>query len=258
MSRRKKLLSGETPGSVERQFEAELETYRTEVEAALQFFYAFLAIHAAAGDKKSIYRLLNTAPLFWNTVLGGLQTSAFIVLGRVFDQTSPHNVGVLLALARNNPSIFSKEALERRKRGSSRNAHEWIDAYMASVYVPKESDFRRLQGYVSKHRKTYVAKYQDLRHKFFAHKEIVDATLVSALFARTNIREMQRMLLFCLSLYDALWSLYMNGKRPILHPRKISVAKIRKGAGVSSSGAVHVRVVQEIEAFLVAAAQAHQ
>lgn len=254
MSRRKKQLSGKGSASVERQFEAELEIYRTEVEAALQFFYAFLAVHAAAGDKKSIYRLLNTAPLFWNTVLGGLQTSAFIVLGRVFDHTSQHNVGTLIALAQNNPSIFSKAALERRKRRSSSNAHEWIDAYMASVYVPKGSDFRRLQGYVSKHRKTYVVKYRDLRHKVFAHKEIVDAAQVSALFARTNIREMQRMLLFCLSLYDALWSLLMNGKRPILRPRKISVAKIRKRER-ASGGAVHERIVQEVEAFLKAAAQ---
>jgi hypothetical protein len=31
---------------------------------------------------------LNTAPLFWNTILGGLQTAAFVVLGRIFDQDS--------------------------------------------------------------------------------------------------------------------------------------------------------------------------
>jgi hypothetical protein len=54
------------------QFERELEVFRTEVETAVQFFYAFLAIHASAGAKKPVYRLLNTVPLFWNTILGGL------------------------------------------------------------------------------------------------------------------------------------------------------------------------------------------
>lgn len=238
------------------QFEQELEVFRTEVETALQFFYGFLAIHACAGDTPTVHRLLNTAPLFWNSTLGALQTSTFVVLGRIFDQSSPHNIGILLALAENNPSIFSKAALERRKLASATNAPSWIVEYMNSVYVPKPADFRRLRGYVSKHRKTYLAKYRDLRHKVFAHKEITDATQVSALFARTNIREMQRMLLFCLSLYDALWQLFVNGRKPVLRSRKISVDRIRKRAvGRSRSNAVHERIVEEAEAFLKAAAE---
>lgn len=162
------------------------------------------------------------------SVSDALQTSTFVVLGRIFDQSSPHNIGSLLALAESNPSIFSKTALERRKSASAANAPSWIADYMNSVYVPKPADSRRLRGYVSKHRKTYLAKYRDLRHKVFAHKEITDATQISALFARTNIREMQRMLLFCLSLYDALWQLFVNGKKPVLRSRKISVDRIRK------------------------------
>ena len=127
---------------------------------------------------------------------------------------------------------------------------------MATVYDPRPADFRRLRGYVSKHRKTYLAKYQDLRHKVFAHREITDATQISALFARTNIREMQRMLLFCLSLYDALWQLFVNGKKPVLRSRKISVDRIRKrGVRHGRSNAVHERIVEEAQAFLEAAAK---
>jgi AbiU2 len=225
------------------------------VEIALQFFYGFLAIHACAADTPSVHRLLNTAPLFWNSTLGALQTSTFVVLGRIFDQSSPHNIGILLALAENNPSIFSKAALKRRKLASAANAPSWIAEYMDTAHVPKPADFRRLRGYASKHRKTYLAKYQDLRHKVFAHKEITDATQISALFARTNIREMQRMLLFCLSLYDALWQLFVNGKKPVLRSRKISVDRIReRGVVHGRSNAVHERIVEEAEAFLKAAA----
>jgi hypothetical protein len=32
-------------------------------------------------------KLLNQAPLFWNTALAALQTAAHIALGRVFDQS---------------------------------------------------------------------------------------------------------------------------------------------------------------------------
>jgi hypothetical protein len=126
---------------------------------------------------------------------------------------------------------------------------------MDTAYVPKPADFRRLRGYVSKYRKAYLTKYQDLRHKVFAHREITDATQITALFARTNIREMQRMLLFCLSLYDALWQLFVNGRKPVLRFRKISVDRIRKrGVAHGRSNAVHERVVEEADAFLKAAA----
>ncbi len=50
--------------SPEAQFERELEVFRTEAEAAMQFFYAYLTVHAVAADHKPVYRLLNTAPLF--------------------------------------------------------------------------------------------------------------------------------------------------------------------------------------------------
>src|SRR5438552_14088519 len=73
------------------EFEQELEVLRTEAEAAAQFFYSYLTIHAVAGDHRSVYRLLNGSALFWNTILAGLQTSTFIVLGRILDQSSAHN-----------------------------------------------------------------------------------------------------------------------------------------------------------------------
>lgn len=255
MRRSKKSRTAAATGAPEVLFEQELEVFRTEVETALQFFYGFLAIHACAADTPAVHRLLNTAPLFWNSTLGALQTSTFVVLGRIFDQSSPHNIGILLGLAQDNPSIFSKAALKRRKLASAPNAPSWIAEYMDAAYVPKPADFRRLRGYASKHRKTYLAKYQALRHKVFAHREITDATQISALFARTNIREMQRMLLFCLSLYDALWQLFVNGRKPTLRSRKISVDRIRKRDIIRGrSNAVHERVVEETEAFLKAAA----
>lgn len=257
-SKKSRMAAAAGRGAPEVQFEQELEVFRTEVETALQFFYGFLAIHACVGDTPTVHRLLNTAPLFWNSTLGALQTSTFVALGRIFDQSSPHNIGVILALAEGNSSMFSKTALERRKLGSAANASSWIAEYMNSVYVPKSADFRRLRGYVSKHRKTYLTKYQVLRHKVFAHKEITDATQISALFARTNIREMQRMLLFCLSLYDALWQLFMNGRKPVLRSRRISVDRIRKRAvGRGRSNAVHERIVEDAETFLRAATKIH-
>ena len=85
------------------QFERELEVFRTEAETGIQFFYAYLTVHAVAAKNEAVYRLLNKAPLFWNTSLGALQTAAFIALGRVFDQNSTHNLDRLLRVAQDNP-----------------------------------------------------------------------------------------------------------------------------------------------------------
>lgn len=45
-------------------FEQELEAFRKEAEAGIQFLYAYLAVHAMAADHKSAYQLLNQASLF--------------------------------------------------------------------------------------------------------------------------------------------------------------------------------------------------
>jgi hypothetical protein len=254
VARRRKQKTTQSTLSVEEQFERELEVFRTEAETGAQFFYAFLLIHASAGARRPVFRLLNTAPLFWKTILGGLQTAAFVSLGRIFDQKSTHNLGGLLRLAQDNPQIFSKASLAQRKQGSSKTPPHWLDSYLKHAYVPKPSDFRPLRGYVSKHHKIYVEKYRPLRHQIFAHKGLSDAADVSALFARTNIRELERMLIFLMSLYNALWQLFVNGNRPALRPHRYSVNRMRHRAAKNVKGnSVHERLIYEAERFLGAA-----
>jgi hypothetical protein len=76
----------------ERNFERELELFRTECESAAQFFFGYLAIHEVAKRREAVHRLLNANALFWNTASGAMQTAAVIAIGRIFDQGSPHNL----------------------------------------------------------------------------------------------------------------------------------------------------------------------
>ncbi len=237
--------------SPEAQFERELEVFRTEAEAAIQFFYAYLTVHAVAADHKPVYRLLNTAPLFWNTNLGALQTAAFMALGRVFDQNSTHNLDQLLRIAQDNLSIFSKASLGARKQGSSPTSPEWLAEYLRDVYVPTPADFRRLRAHVRKHRRVYEAKYRDLRNRWFAHKGVSAQADINALFAKTNIRELQKMLAFLGSLYETLWQLFFNGRKPVLRPRRYSVKHMRHSPSPPwKTSAVQERITHEAEQFL--------
>jgi hypothetical protein len=247
--------TGKPAAVAEAEFERELEVFRTEAGTASQFFYAFLTVHAVAGDVPAVFKLLNTAPLFWNTNLGALQTSTFVTLGRMFDQDSPHNVDRVLKIAQDNPRIFSKAGLGDRKRKASPGRTEWLESYLRAAYVPKPSDFRRLRQFVRKYRRIYEDKYRDLRHKVFAHKVVSDGEAVAALFARTNIRELQRMLVFLDSLYDALLQLYVNGRKPVVRKRRYSVRRMRARPSPQGLGnSVQERLTHEVERFLRAAA----
>jgi hypothetical protein len=240
-------------------FEHELEIFRTESEAAAQFFYTYLSVHETAGRHPSVVRLLNMAPLFWNTNLGALQTSAFIVLGRIFNQDSPHNIDRILGIAQKHREIFSLEALAARKQGKSATRPSWLDDYLSKSYVPSPSDFRRLRKEVGKHRKIYEAKYRDIRHKVFAHKAVVGSAEVGALFAKTNMRELQLLITFTWSLYDTLWQLYFNGNKPRLRQRRYSVKAMRnRPTPKGQIQTVQERITHEAAQFLRAAAQRKQ
>jgi hypothetical protein len=233
-------------------FYNELEVFRAEAESAIQFFYSYLSIHAVASKHKEVHQLLNIAPLFWNTMLGALQTSSFIALGRIFDQNSSHNIDRPIKIAQSNMEIFSKESLAERKRRNSHNADEWLDEYLRDVYIPNADDFRRLRRYIDKKRKIYKNNYRDIRHKIFAHKEVSGKGEIQALFSKANIQEIQKLLIFLKRLHQALWQLFQNGRKPTLRPARYSLKRIREQPSPEySSRGVQELLIPEIENFLL-------
>lgn len=233
------------------EFETQLELFRTEGQSALQFFYAWDATHAVAAKDKSVVRLLNQAPLFWNTVLGALQTSTLVALGRVFDpDTNNYSVTRLLAFAHAHLDIFSKDALAARKRKLSANADEWLPEYLKTAHVPTSDDFRRLKRQLSLRRKIYEQNYRPLRHQVFAHRGVATRAEVADLFANTNLRELRQLLVFLDRLYEALWQLYHNGHKPALRPARFSVDRILEQPSPNvKHGKLQERLVHEAKQF---------
>ena len=234
------------------EFERQLGLFRSESESALQFFYAWQSVHAVAAQNEAIARLLNQAPLFWNTNLGALQTSAFVALGRIFDpDPKNHSVTRLVAFALANVDIFSKNALAERKRKLSANADEWLPEFLRGVYVPETSDFRRLKRHVAIRRKIYEERYRPLRHRVFAHRGATTRAEAGELFARTNIRELQQLLVFLARLHETLWQLFSNGHKPILRPERYSVQRMLEQASPNVWNAkLQERLIHEAKSFL--------
>jgi AbiU2 len=214
-----------------------------------------LAIHETAAKHTEVFDLLNTASLFWNTILGALQTSALVVLGRVFDlDKGSHSVNRLLDLAEGNPQIFTPDAFAARRQGSSPTRPEYLDDYLTSVYVPLPAEFQALRQRVDEQRTIYAA-YKDIRNKIFAHKDIASTAKMHELLGKTNIREWQTLTLFLQSLYDALWQLQCNGIKPVLREYRCSVeAMLNEPIPAGRQTPPQEKIARQAAEFLTAAA----
>ncbi len=238
--------------SVEVDFKRELEIFRNEGDAAVQFFYTWQAVHVATSSNKAIHRAINKTPLFWNCSLNALQAGTLVTLGRMFDpKPENHSVTRLLSIAHSNLEIFSKEALADRKRELSANADEWLREYLLEVYVPNNDDFRRLKRYVAIRRRIYEENYRPLRNQLYAHRSASDQANIAALFAKTNIVELQKILIFLRRLHEALWQLFFNGNKPTLRPARYSVKNIRQQPSPESQRVqLQEKLIHETEQLL--------
>jgi hypothetical protein len=230
----------------ENEFQHELGVFGNEVEEAIQSFYAEQSIHNAARANAKVYHALNRNAAFWKITSRALQANALIVLGRIFDKNSQaHGIHRLLELATKHPEIFSKAALERRKRPQ---AGQWTDELIRTAYVPTKRDFARLQSYADAQRAIYNGQYKVLRDKFFAHKERRDMT---GAFASADIRPLERLLILLSRLQEALWHLFWNGIKPVFRPARYSgrsILKVPKGS--RRSGPTQEWITTETEKFL--------
>lgn len=235
----------------EREFLSELDIFRRECEGASQFLYAYLAIHQVAKRRKAVFRALDRNALLWNTVAGALQASAILTLGRVFDQSTPHNLDILLGKAQRSRSIFLKHALAKRKEENSPSAPLWLPQFMAGVEEPSVEDFRTLRKHVAKFRRVYERRYQELRHKVVAHTVAAGSREVAPIAAKANINELKKLIASLLSLHHALQEAFWNGHRLVL-PKISYSAKPKKG--LTQQSRPHERIVAEVEAVLIALA----
>jgi hypothetical protein len=210
----------------EQSFIDELEGFRREASAVSQFVLSYLSIHSIAAGNASVRRALNRHPLFWNTALAAFQQAGIVALGRIFDQTSPHNIDALLRNAERSRHIFDKSFLASRKQGLAANAPQWLPAYLLDVHVPKQADFRRLRKMVAKHRRIYDAQFRDIRNKIFAHRQVSDDAATAALFSKAKLRDLQKLSRFLNQLHEAMWHAFNNGRRPALMPMPYSAKNL--------------------------------
>jgi hypothetical protein len=203
-----------------------LQTFKRQADDCATCLYAYLTVHAVAGRSRPIRDHINSNALFWNTALHALQAALVLALGRVFETNTPHNVGTFMRAMAINRTAFSRTSLAARKAPIFGNDLAGHRSYVTAARIPRLPDFRRVANFVKQHRGAYLTGYRDLRDHVFAHTLTADRAQISALFSKTNIRQLQRMTTYLVHLHDAFWEAFHNGGRLTLRPRRYSVARM--------------------------------
>jgi hypothetical protein len=197
-------------------FLEELNIFKNEVYIVIKSLYTELAIGAIATNDSKVMSALNTSPTFWNAVLGSLQQSTFITLGRIFEvDASKHTLNTLMNIASTNIDLFSKEAFSQRWKIDRTSLHDYLPEYLEKSYFPSVEEFRQFSKYVSKQKAFYKKTYAPIRIHF-AHKMYVSNSDVQVLFDKVNIPELESFCVRLYGIYDVLWNLYHNARGPLL------------------------------------------
>jgi hypothetical protein len=193
---------------------------RGDVEAAIKSNHAYLTINNLAVAERKIHQKLNKFPEFWTLNAFALQTTFFIVFGRIFDASADsYSVQKLVEATIANPAFFSKAALRERKRQASNVSGpdpQWLVDYVATAWEPTVADLEPLRIALTPHCEKFRAIYRPIRHKYFAHKGIESDAAIWALFGKTLIGDVAEILRFLHTLLWAINEMAWNARRPDL------------------------------------------
>lgn len=235
----------------EQEFEKRLELFRNDVEGALQLLYSYFTIYKVLQEDENVLKYINETPTFWRTVLYSLQSSYFITLHRIFDHKSKYNINKLIDFAHQNIHVFSKSALKARRLKAGGNVREWINDFIERAYAPDDSDFKRLRAHIDRYRNIYRTNYVKIRNTIYAHKVLSTQKDIDAIFANTNIKEMEKLTVFLKKVQIALREQYNNGRKPILLPLRYSLNSIYKHQNTKGEiYPIQMQIVKETKLML--------
>ena len=195
-----------------------IEEYRSEVNILVSSFFAWKTINELATSDNEIRRALDTNALSWNLITHSLQITFLTALGRIFDADNRSlTVHSFINKCKSEIVQFSKTALEARRL---RNMHgvrpDWLDDYLKEVYEPVGVDFDDLTQLAKQYDEIYKSNYHSIRNKVIAHKDIATIGNKDALFAKTNIGEIQEILQFLYQVERIVAEFHMNGRKTSL------------------------------------------
>ena len=115
----------------------QLQILSAEVEHAVAIYWTLEEVNRLALEDRDVLIGLNRDAGFWNVHAYSLQCAMFVTIARIFD-AEPDAISIhkVANLTLANLYIFSKSALEARKRKLSGPNISWLEEYMRSAWEP--------------------------------------------------------------------------------------------------------------------------
>lgn len=237
--------------NIEREFEQRLGAFEREANACAIFAYTQFAIHFSAGHDFEIIDRMNMHPGFWNAITGSLQGSAILALGRIFEnKPSNHNGAALLRYAETNKGIFQRTAIQAR-RAADGFTPDQIQIFLANAYDLPADGLAEIRKKFDEQQEFFVQKVAPIRHKIYAHDGKLDHAERQELFANVPLRELEKLVVYPLQMYRALFKLYFDGIKPSLESAPTLITEVLHAApGKNVSTWEHLHAAKNASEFM--------
>jgi len=184
-----------------------------QISGATRAFHTYTEINKFAGENNENYQKINRDGHFWSGQLYAMQTTWFIILGRIFDPArGAYSIHDFLASTVAYKGLFSRGALAERKRTASGQAEpEWLDGYVKAAWEPTTEDLEKIRATVEASDAKWKRVYQPIRNKVFAHTD--PKAVVEDLFRDTLVGDIEDILHDLNKIRTAVFQLLENGRQ---------------------------------------------
>lgn len=206
----------------------EIEALRNEADAAIQAYFSLKTVHELMATEEGLLERMRTAAYFWATVLHSLQCVYFLSIRKFFDPDNrSHRFDKLVKLCESHIDAFSREALAKRREKDFPSRAELKD-YVKNAFVPPKGFFEAFKGqiYQELDRLNFRQVYRTITDKVIAHNEVVNPQMIEELFDKTEISEVEQILLLMERISTEFRSLWVNGHKPDLSTTQLPLSRL--------------------------------
>jgi len=210
--RRRRVERWERPVN-EAEYKLRFSLISDQISGATRAFYTYIEINKFAGKNTENYQKINRDGHFWSGQLYALQTTWFIIFGRIFDPTrGAYSIHDFLKSTVAYKGLFSRDALADRKRIASGQAEpEWLDGYVKAAWEPTTEDLKKIRATVEASDAKWKKVYQPIRNKVFAYTD--PKAVVEDLFRDTLVGDIEDILHDLNKIRTAVFQLIENGRQ---------------------------------------------
>jgi hypothetical protein len=183
-----------------------------QITGATRAFFTYMEINKFASENNGNYQKINRDGHFWSGELYALQTTWFIILGRIYDRTKDaYSIHDFLKSTVAYKGFFSKRALARRKRTAAGQPEpEWLPDYLKAAWEPSTADLEKIRSAIKSSDEKWNNLCKPIRDKVFAHTNA--NVVVSELFGNTLVGDVEDILHDLNKIRTSVIQLLENGR----------------------------------------------